>query len=63
MTDPDALWDAIVATDAGPLPDAIEDMPAYVTRWCQLIRQHSPLVATATDAEIGRLLANPEYWT
>ena len=48
----DLVWQAVITIDAGPLPECIEDMPAYTTNWCRLMRDREPRLRPFTDAEI-----------
>ena len=52
LIDTDLVWQAVIAIDAGPLPERIEDMPDYTMNWCRLLRDHEPQLRPFTDAEI-----------
>jgi hypothetical protein len=59
MTDiTDLVLEASVATvwSAGPLPEAIEDAPAHIARWFQMMRDHDPRLGALTDAQIQAAL-------
>jgi hypothetical protein len=53
-----AVEDAAIATvlEAGPLPESLEGMSAYVRNWCQLMRAHDRSLAALTDREIMQWL-------
>ena len=54
----DMVWTAGVATvwDAGPVPENIEDAPAYFARWYQQMRAYDPRLGALTDAQIQAAL-------
>ena len=41
----------------GPMPNNIEDMPAHMAKWANLMRQHEPRLLEVSDRDIKLVLS------